>query len=195
MLAAPRYCSSSTLLLRSHDISRTSMPFPFPDRCGTVPASTWRPPCVNFRWPQGPGSDRRNLLGIASYHHFIDAGFDQETIALYGSNFERTFRDYLLMPKAEEMRIRLDTLAAKRVFEVINCQAGRSRSAAAAAYLRDRHGYHLEKPTPDANMCVLRMLSRDASLMAAYREASRQTESEPAPGGFLSTIKLLLSRL
>lgn len=99
------------------------------------------------------------------------------------------------MPKAEEMRIRLDTLAAKRVFEVINCQAGRSRSAAAAAYLRDRHGYHLEKPTPDANMCVLRMLSRDASLMAAYREASRQTESEPAPGGFLSTIKLLLSRL
>lgn len=99
------------------------------------------------------------------------------------------------MPKAEELRIRLDTLAAQRVFVVINCQAGRSRSAAAAAYLRDRHGYHLEKPTPDANMCVLRMLSRDASLMAAYREASRQTESEPAPGGFLSAIRSLLSRL
>ncbi|RAU36352.1 hypothetical protein [Pseudomonas sp. RIT411] len=145
--------------------------------------------------PEDPAAIDENHWESVSYHHFIDAGFDEETIALYGSNFERTFRDYLLMPKAEELRTRLDTLAAQRVFVVINCQAGRSRSAAAAAYLRDRHGYHLEKPTPDANMCVLRMLSRDASLMAAYREASRQTESEPAPGGFLSAIRSLLSRL
>ncbi len=130
-----------------------------------------------------------------SYHHFIDAGFDEETIALYGTNFERTFRDYLLMPKADALRDRLNALAQQRAFVVINCQAGRSRSAAAAAYLRDRHGYRLEKPTPDANMCVVRMLSRDASMMAAYREATRQTEPAQAPGGFLSAIKSMLSRL
>lgn len=130
-----------------------------------------------------------------SYHHFIDAGFDEETIALYGSNFERTFRDYLLMPKAEELRTRLNTLAAQRAFVVINCQAGRSRSAAAAAYLRDQHGYRLEKPTPDANMCVIRMLFRDPLMMAAYREATKQAEPAQAPRGFMSAIKSMLSRL
>lgn len=64
--------------------------------------------------PEDPAAIDETHWESVSYHHFIDAGFDEETIALYGSNFERTFRDYFLKPKAEVLRTRLDTLTALR---------------------------------------------------------------------------------
>lgn len=109
-----------------------------------------------------------------SYHFFVDAGFDEDVIEIYGSDFELHYADYFLAHKADELRKRLDDLAKGRQDIVVNCQAGRSRSAAVAIYLNRHHGYALDKPTPDANLCVYRMLAKDPKLMAAYPPASEQ---------------------
>ncbi|MDX1296651.1 MAG: hypothetical protein R3260_00210 [Pseudomonas sp.] len=104
-----------------------------------------------------------------SFHHFVDAGFDEDVLEIYGSDFERHYADYFLAHKADALRRRLDELAAASQDIVINCQAGRSRSAAVAMYLNRYHGYSLDKPTPDANLCVYRMLVKEPALMAAYQ--------------------------
>ena len=128
-----------------------------------------------------------------SYHHFVDAGFDEEVIEIYGPDFERNYVDYLLSSKADVLRERIRDIANQGGNIAVNCQAGRSRSAAVALYIRRHHGYQLHKPTPDANQCVYRMLANDFSLMAAYRAASTQVEPEAPKRSLLSAIKSLFS--
>lgn len=42
-----------------------------------------------------------------SYHHFVDAGFDEEVIEIYGPDFERNDVDHLLNSKADALRERI----------------------------------------------------------------------------------------
>lgn len=126
-----------------------------------------------------------------SYHHFIDAGFDEEVIEIYGPDFERHYVDYLLSSKADVLRNRIREMATQGEFIAVNCRAGRSRSAAVALYISKHHGYQLHKPTPDANQCVYRMLANDLHLMAAYRAAITPVEPEAPKRGLLSAIKSL----
>ena len=119
--------------------------------------------------------DERRWASV-SYHFFVDAGFDEEIIDLNGDQFEVHYADYFLARKASALRDRLQGLISAGHDIVINCQAGRSRSAAVAMYLNRVHGYELDKPTPDANLCVYRMLAQDPSLLAAYSRATSPAE-------------------
>lgn len=121
-----------------------------------------------------------------SFHHFIDAGFDEDTITLFGGDgddFETRFRDYFLEDRAQILRQRIAEIVQKREPIVINCQAGRSRSAAVAKFIKAHYGYHLDKPTPDANMCVYRMLAKDGVLFSAYLRATAQRSTKRQPEG------------
>lgn len=126
-----------------------------------------------------------------SYHYFVDAGFDEEVIEIYGPDFELHYRDYILASKADALRDRIRQLASQGDFIVVNCQAGRSRSAAVARYISEHHGYQLEKPTPDANLCVYRMLARDERLLSAYRAATAVQEPSRQASRFLTMLKSL----
>ncbi|EPS4557542.1 TPA: dual specificity protein phosphatase family protein [Pseudomonas aeruginosa] len=128
-----------------------------------------------------------------SYHHFIDAGFDEEVIEIYGPDFERNYVDYLLSGKADVLRERIREITDRGENIAVNCQAGRSRSAAVALYISKHYGYQLHKPTPDANQCVYRMLANDVHLMAAYRAASTPVEPEAPKRSLLSAIKSMFS--
>ena len=75
-------------------------------------------------------------------------------------------------PQAESVRSLVDRLASTRLDIVVNFQAGRSRSAAVARYISERHGYDLKQETPDANQTVLRLLRRDSLLCSTYREVT-----------------------
>lgn len=121
--------------------------------------------------------DERRWQSV-SYHHFVDAGFDEEIIGLNGDQFEVHYADYFLASKADMLRVRLQELVSAGQDIVINCQAGRSRSAAVAMYLNRVHGYQLDKPTPDANLCVYRMLAQDPSLLAPYARATSTAEPQ-----------------
>lgn len=117
-----------------------------------------------------------------SYHYFVDAGFDEEVLGIYGSDFEKHYVDYFLWAKADDLRARLAELAGVRASLIINCQAGRSRSAAVAMYMQRHHGYLLRRPTPDANLCVYRMLAMDRELMTAYQAATSKEAPKPRRG-------------
>jgi hypothetical protein len=132
-----------------------------------------------------------------SYHYFIDAGFDEDTLLLYGGagcEFETRFRDYFLEDRAQALRQRIAAIVQKRLPIVVNCQAGRSRSAAVAKFISSHYGYHLEQPTPDANMCVYRMLAKDGSLLSAYAHATAQKDEVPqdTERSFIGALKRLL---
>lgn len=126
-----------------------------------------------------------------SYHHFVDAGFDEDVIDIYGPDFEKHYVDYLLRSKADILRHRLHEIAAQGGCITVNCHAGRSRSAAVARYLSSHLGYQLDKPTPDANMCVYRMLAMDERLMAAYQAATHEGQSADPPQGLLAALRKL----
>lgn len=63
-----------------------------------------------------------------SYHDFIDAGFDEEVIEIYGPYFERSCVEYLLSSKADVLRDRIREIATQREFIAVNCHAGLSRN-------------------------------------------------------------------
>lgn len=132
-----------------------------------------------------------------SYHHFIDAGFDEDTLLMFigdGCEFETRFRDYFLEDRAQAMRQRIAEIVKKREAIVVNCQAGRSRSAAVAKFIASHYGYILEQPTPDANMCVYRMLAKDGLLLSAYAHATAQRHEahQDTEHSFIVALKRLL---
>jgi len=115
-----------------------------------------------------------------SYHHFTDAGFDEEVLSCFiGAHFEREFSDYILAEKARDLRERIHQATARGELIVVNSHAGRSRSAAVARYIETKYGYSLTAPTPDANLCVFRMLVEDPALMYAYANAVHPLSEPP----------------
>ncbi|SFB63465.1 dual specificity protein phosphatase family protein [Azotobacter beijerinckii] len=128
-----------------------------------------------------------------SFHYFVDAGFDEEILEISGDTFEQQYRDYFLIEKAETLRRRIEAIALRGENIVVNCQAGRSRSAAVARYISTRHGYQLDKATPDANLCVYRMLTKDKALMAAYAAIVRPIQLPRKPGLFAQLKALFCS--
>ncbi|MNL48340.1 hypothetical protein D3C87_1711910 [compost metagenome] len=100
----------------------------------------------------------------------MDGDFDEEKIAMFGHKFEHFFRDYFLIPQADRLRESISRLASTGLDIVVNCQAGRSRSAAVSQFIFETYRYSLSQETPDANQTVLRMLRRDSALLVAYRD-------------------------
>ncbi|MBW6123060.1 hypothetical protein KZ843_09205 [Pseudomonas aeruginosa] len=144
--------------------------------------------------PEDQAAIDESRWASVSYHYFIDAGFDEDTIAQFGGDggdFETRFRDYFLEDRAEVMRQRIAAIVELRQPIVVNCQAGKSRSAAVAKFISTHYGYQLDKPTPEANMCVYRMLARDGVLIRAYRSATAlETHSDQhASASVLGSIK------
>jgi hypothetical protein len=111
------------------------------------------------------------LWSDVSFHTFIDAGYDEETIS-YGLDYDRVFSDYITPEKANALRADIERmLSTKPALFVINCQAGRSRSAAVAKYLHERYSAEISQDTPDANQTVLRLLRSDPRLLASIQAA------------------------
>jgi hypothetical protein len=127
------------------------------------------------------------------YHHFVDGDFDEEKMALFGAKFEHFFRDYFLSAKADRLRDSIGRLAATGADIVVNCQAGRSRSAAVSRFISESYGYLLSQDTPESNQTVLRMLRRDSSLLAAYRDTLTPATAniEPKAGAVKTLLGLL----
>ncbi|MDI2145020.1 hypothetical protein KBJ94_23505 [Pseudomonas sp. ITA] len=127
------------------------------------------------------------------FHYFVDGDFDEEKMAMFGTKFEHLFRDYFLMPQADRLRESIGRLTATGLDIVVNCQAGRSRSAAVSQFISETYGYSLIQETPEANQTVLRMLRRDSDLLAAYRAtlASVATKPDIQPGVVKSLLRLL----
>ena len=103
----------------------------------------------------------RSRWASISFEYFVDGEYDETQMLMFGEKFPVSFQDYLLPPQAESIRSLVDRLASTGLDIVVNCQAGRSRSAAVARYISDLHGYDLKQETPDANQTVLRLLRRD----------------------------------
>lgn len=129
-----------------------------------------------------------SLWDIVSFHHFIDAGYDEDLIAACGESFEAIYRSYLLPDQAQTIRARICEIAEHAGQIVVNCEAGRSRSAAVARYISDWHGFVLEEATPDANMTVYRLLIRDPSLSLACRQAMDAAREAPTPRSVWSRL-------
>ncbi|WP_095158292.1 dual specificity protein phosphatase family protein [Pseudomonas sp. Irchel 3E13] len=127
------------------------------------------------------------------FHHFVDGDFDEEKIKMFGNQFEHLFRDYFLSRKADRLRASIERLVATGADIVVNCQAGRSRSAAVSLFINETYGYSLNQDTPGANQTVLRMLRRDSLLLAAYRESLTPPPviSEASPGAVKKLLGLL----
>ena len=114
----------------------------------------------------------RSRWASISFEYFVDGEYDETQMLMFGEKFPVSFQDYLLPPQAESIRSLVDRLASTGLDIVVNCQAGRSRSAAVARYISDLHGYDLKQETPDANQTVLRLLRRDLLLCSTYREVT-----------------------
>ncbi|MGI0646895.1 hypothetical protein ACRCPS_17920 [Pseudomonas aeruginosa] len=132
---------------------------------------------------------------MITQHAFVDGGYDEETIAQFGSDYDRVYADYITPEKAEELRRVIMAMAnARPPLIVASCQAGRSRSAAVAQYIKDHYGAALEKETPEANQTVLRLLRVDFALNNAIAEArsgsadATQTQEQEPQRGFLSKL-------
>lgn len=128
----------------------------------------------------------KSLWALVSFHTFIDAGYDEENIQSFGKDADRIYADYITPQKAESLRTDIATMIKMQPpLIVVNCQAGRSRSAAVAQFLKDRYQVEIDQDTPDANQTVLRLLHGDYHLLSAI-EAARDGKydegfEEPAP--------------
>lgn len=127
-----------------------------------------------------------------SFEYFVDGEYDETQMLMFGEKFPVSFQDYLLPPQAESLRSLVDRLASTRLDIVVNCQAGRSRSAAVARYISELHGYDLKQETPEANQTVLRLLRHDSLLYSTYRDVTSPSPNEQkAGGGVRAFLKLL----
>lgn len=126
------------------------------------------------------------------FHHFVDGDFDEEKLDMFGQKFEHYFRDYFLIPQADRLRESISRLTSTGLDIVVNCQAGRSRSAAVSQFICEAHGYSLIQETPDANQTVLRMLRRDTDLLVAYRAtlAPGAAKNDLKPGAMKRLLSL-----
>jgi hypothetical protein len=142
----------------------------------------------------GPGDqariDHRRWHSV-SYHYFLDAGYTEELIEACGPDFDTTFRSYLRPLAAEKLRDRIDWAAQRAKLIVVNCYAGRSRSAAVARYIHEAYGFALEQEPAEANLTVYRLLMQDPDLLAAY-EAATASHTLPSFGGAWGWLKGLV---
>ena len=159
-------------------------------------AQRYRPVCPAHLLSISDGEDDQAVVEAShwqsvEFHHFVDGDFDEEKMAMFGLKFEHFFRDYFLIPQADRLRESISRLAVTGLDIVVNCQAGRSRSAAVSQFICETYGYSLSQETPDANQTVLRMLRRDRDLMVAYRATlpplTKNTDLKPG------ALKRLLS--
>lgn len=133
------------------------------------------------------------------FQSFIDAGYDEESLS-FGQDFDKVYADYITPEKAQSLRHDIEDALSKRPdLVVINCLAGRSRSAAVAQYLKERYGAEVTQETGEANQTVFRLLRLDRDLMDAIEEsrnsanveAGEHRTEEPEPSGFIYKLLAL----
>lgn len=130
-----------------------------------------------------------------SYQAFVDGGYDEETIAQFGSDFDHVYADYFTPEKASALRAVIAEMAgANPPLIAINCQAGRSRSAAVAEYIQGHYAAEMAQDTPEANETVLRLLKMDAALITAIDNA-RNEATEQAHDTAPQNTKGFISKL
>ena len=91
------------------------------------------------------GQDEAQLLpGWKSVHrmHFVDGGYDEASLRFVGTNYKYIYASYFDRELAIELCdvIRRHIQTGVLTF-IINCHAGRSRSAAVAKYIFDTYGF------------------------------------------------------
>lgn len=133
------------------------------------------------------------------FQSFIDAGYDEESLS-FGQDFDKVYADYITPEKAQSLRHDIEDALMKRPdLVVINCHAGRSRSAAVAQYLKERYGADMTQDTSEANQTVFRLLRLDRGLMDAIEESRNSptanlvdpTTEETEPTGFIYKLLAL----
>lgn len=108
-----------------------------------------------------------------SFHYFVDADYDEEVIQIQGEHFKRVYQSYIMPEKADELRNRIQMIVeSSPELIVVNCKAGKSRSAAVAKYISDTYGYELEGDLKYYNHTVYRLLNNDHQLICAINYAS-----------------------
>lgn len=89
--------------------------------------------------------DEANLRpGWKSIHrvHFVDGGYDEASLRFVGTNYKYIYASYFDRELSIELCdfIRKHVQAGVQTF-IVNCHAGRSRSAAIAKYILDTYGF------------------------------------------------------
>lgn len=116
---------------------------------------------------------------------FLDGEYDEARIEMFGTRFKIAFQDYFSMAQADELKRLIVGLTSSGKDIVVNCEAGRSRSAAVARFIAETSNYKLLQDTPHANQTVLRLLRGDPILRAALRENTQpQREGDSQTGWF-----------
>lgn len=131
--------------------------------------------------PRDQASINPDVWSSVSFHHFLDGGFDVELIQMYGEDFEASYAGYITLDKAEAIRQRVMQLASTSRHVVVNCQAGRSRSAAVARWAADTWGFSIKQGATEANTTVLRMLHNDPALVGAIVQCRAVAERKHQP--------------
>jgi hypothetical protein len=106
------------------------------------------------------------------FHSFVDAGYDEESIATFGRDFDRVYADYISPEKVSDLRSDLNLIMADSPeLLVIESEGGKGRTQAIAQYLRDGFGSIVEQEIGEANQTVLRLLNNDISLLRVIASA------------------------
>lgn len=145
------------------------------------PASAHLLSISNDESDQAPIDEAR--WASVSYHHFVDGGYTVELMRDLGDAFLGSFDNHIMPAQAATIRSRVQRIVSHGEPIVVNCEEGRSRSAAVALWISNTFDYALDQDAANANETVLAMLNEDEAMMAQFAslEQSGQTRPEPRP--------------
>lgn len=129
----------------------------------------------------------------ARHYYFVDGEYDTWRIETFGPSFHRCFGSYIKPEQASGLRMRIDEVAHTASNLVVNCQAGRSRSATVATWIAEHYGFVLDQRAHEANQTVLRLLREDCALIDALEAIRPAGYGAPPPTRL--RLKRLLDRL
>ncbi len=115
------------------------------------------------------------------FHHFLDGGYDEQLVAYSGHRFRDIYQSYLMPEGAAKLRHQIGMVVDKTELIVVNCEYGRSRSAAVAKYISETHDFQLGQDASEANETVYKLLNNDRALMQAIRESDKLARKRNNP--------------
>jgi predicted protein tyrosine phosphatase len=115
------------------------------------------------------------------FHHFLDGGYDTQLVSYSGERFRDIYQSYFMPEDAEKLRHQIQDVADQTDLIVINCEYGRSRSAAVAKYIRDAYDFELDQDPIEANHTVYKILQGDRELLKAIRESDKLRQQLESP--------------
>lgn len=127
-------------------------------------------------------------------YEFVDGSYDEDTIRLIGKNHSVVFQSYFDKKRAMLMKDNIASLISQDYRKIlVHCHAGRSRSAAVAAYISATYSFNAysciealhqskaelsftEKATfPHENFLVRRLLDNPNYYEGVFREVNNQS--------------------